>query len=75
MVSREQYENRWNKHIDELTRLGWFLNGEDQDRLDDLQDDLQDVVETAAENREREREAGSSIDAEYTTIEEVYDGQ
>jgi hypothetical protein len=58
MVSKESYEQRWNLHVNELTRLGWYLEAEDQDKLEDIREDLKVLVETAAENKEREDEDG-----------------
>lgn len=60
-VDKEEFVEKWNGHIGQLTRLGWHLTKEDQEKLDELKDDLREFVETAAENKERADEQGVQV--------------
>lgn len=62
-----KYVDRWNGHIDELTRLGWYLEEADRDRVGELKDELREIVGVADTNRTREDAAESARDAEYVT--------
>jgi len=70
MTDENRYEERWTAHIEQLERLGWYLNAEHQQEMKELMADLEDVVEVAAMNKRREAEQGvSNID--YVTLGDV----
>lgn len=50
-VSTERYVETWENHISELTRMGWYLNADQQDELADLQDQLNELVKRAAQRK------------------------
>lgn len=50
----DEFERRWNAHIDELTGLGWNLNPDDFERVKELQSELRELVETASDQFDSE---------------------
>jgi hypothetical protein len=48
----EQFENRWEAHIDELEKLGMSLPAENISELQDVKRDLYNLLLIAVENME-----------------------
>lgn len=51
----ERFRDRWNEHVDELSRLWHTLPDEKVSELKEAQDELRELVDAAAENLEDEQ--------------------
>lgn len=50
-VDEEEYRERWNSHIDDLSSLGWHLTEKERDDLETIQENLKTLVKRAASRR------------------------
>jgi len=47
----EHYQDSWNEHAEDLTRLKWNLPPERHDEVDELIEDAKELIADATENR------------------------
>lgn len=55
-LTTDEYHERWHQHVEQLEKLGWHLDAEQKDVLEDTLGQLGKLVDVAAEQREADRE-------------------